>query len=148
MADVLVFAFFWLARLHRLGGVAALQNLHTRLFIGADDHTSLLVEAQRLDIELADIMRLRLEVWIVAVEPVYATMRFEVSFLQDTPEAGATHGLPPILLKSSDQIVEAPPRGGATIGRRFPGRYRQHIDPVRGGKSAADDPSAAHLAGR
>jgi hypothetical protein len=84
----------------------------------------------------------------VAVEPVHATMRFEVSLLQDTPEAGATHGLPPILLKSGDEIVEAPPRGGAMICRRFPGRYRQHIDSVRGGKSAAADPSAAHLAGR
>jgi hypothetical protein len=75
-------------------------------------------------------------------------MWLEVSLLQDTPKAGATHGLPPILLKSGDEVVEAPPRGGAMIGRRFPGRYRQHIDPVRGGKSAADDPSAAHLAGR
>ena len=143
-----MFAFFWLARVHRLGGGAALQHLHTRLCIGADDYASLLIEAQRLDIELADIMRLRLEVWIVAGEPVHTPMRFEVSLLQATPEAGATPGLPPILLKSGDEIVEAPPCGGATICRRFPGRYRQHSDPVSGGKSAADDPSAAQLAGR
>src|SRR5882762_6889722 len=91
MADILVLAFFWLARLHGLGGIAALQNLHTRFFIGADDDASLLVEAQRMDIELTDIMRLGLEVWIVAVEPVDASMRLEVGLLQDTPDAGATH---------------------------------------------------------
>jgi hypothetical protein len=45
MADILVLAFFGLARLHRLGGKAALQNLHPRFFIGADDEASLLVEA-------------------------------------------------------------------------------------------------------
>jgi len=148
MADVLVLTFFWLARLHRLGGVAALQNLHTRLFIGADDHASLLVEAQRLDIELTDIMCLGLEVWIVAVEPVHAPMRLEVCLLQDAPEAGATHGLQPMLLESRDQIVETPPAGGTMIRGRFPGRHRQHIHPCRGGKSAAGDPSAAHPAGR
>src|SRR5258707_9889284 len=113
MADVLVFAFFWLARLHRLGGVAALQHLHTRLFIGADDHASLLVEAQRLDIELTDSMRFGLEVWIMAVEPVHAPMRLEVCLLQDAPEAGATHGLQLMLLESRDQIVETPPGGGS-----------------------------------
>src|SRR4029450_8427245 len=69
MADILVLAFFGLARLHRLGGIAALQNLHPRFFIGADDEASLLVEAQRMDIELTDVIRLGLEVWIVAIEP-------------------------------------------------------------------------------
>src|SRR6266581_8055089 len=111
MADVLVLTFFWLARLHRLGGVAALQNLHTCLFIGADDQAALLGEAQRLDIELTDIMCLGLEVWIVAVEPVHAPMRLEVCLLQDTPKTGTAHGLPPMLLESRDQIVEAPPGG-------------------------------------
>ena len=66
MADRLVLAFFWLARLHWLGGRAALQNLPTRFCIGADDHAALLVAVQRLDRELTEVMRLGLEVWIVA----------------------------------------------------------------------------------
>ena len=47
MADICVLAFFGLARLRRLGGKAALQNLHPRFFIRADDETAFLVEAQQ-----------------------------------------------------------------------------------------------------
>src|SRR5215813_7433004 len=103
MADILVLAFFWLARLHGLGGKTALQNLHPRFFISADDEASLLVEAQRLVIELTDSLRLGLKVGIVAVEPVHAPMRLEVGLLQDTPNAGATHGLQPMLPERGDQ---------------------------------------------
>ena len=81
MADILVLAFFWLARLYGLGGIAALQNLHPRFFIGADDDAALLVEAQRLEIELTESMRFGREVWIVAVEPVYTPMWLEVCLL-------------------------------------------------------------------
>src|SRR5262249_9438310 len=97
MADILVLAFFWRARLHGLSGIAALQNLHPRFFIGADDEASLLIEAQRLEIELTDILRLGLEVGIVAVEPVHAPMRLEVGLLQDAPDTGATHRCQPML---------------------------------------------------
>ena len=92
MADILVLTFFWLARLHWLGGRAAWQNLPPCFFIGADDEAALLGEAQRLVIELTDILRLGLEVWSVAVEPVHAPLRLEVGLLQDTPDAGATQG--------------------------------------------------------
>src|SRR5919205_2150901 len=105
MADILGLAFFWLARLHWLGGRAALQNLHTRFFISADDYAPLLVKAQRMGIELTDVMRLGLEVGIVAIEPVHAPMRLEVGLLQDTPDAGATHGLQPMLRERRDQVV-------------------------------------------
>src|SRR4029453_16612846 len=96
MADILVLAFFWLARLYWQGGIAALQNLHTRFFIGADDYASLLVEAQRMDIELTDVMRLGLEVWIMAVKPIHAPMRFEGCPPPDTPDAGAAAGRRPL----------------------------------------------------
>ena len=148
MADILVLAFFWLARLYWQGGIAALQNLHTRFFIGADDYASLLVEAQRMDIELTDVMRLGLEVWIVAVKPIHAPMRLEVCLLQDTPDAGATQGLQPLLRERRDQVVKTPPRGGTMKRGRFPGRHRQHCHSRRGGKRAAGDPSAMHPASR
>src|SRR4029453_3739018 len=122
MADILVLAFFWLARLYGQGGIAALQNLHTRFFIGADDYASLLVEAQRMDIGLTNVLRLGLEGWIVAVKPIHAPMRLEVCLLQDTPDAGATHGLQAMLQERRDQAVKTPPRAGASKGGRGPGR--------------------------
>src|SRR4029453_838100 len=104
MADILVLAFFGLARLHGLGGIAALENLHPRFFIRADDEAALLVEAQRMAIKLTDRICLGLKVGIVAVEPVHAPMRLEVGLLQDTPDAGATDGLPPMLRERCDQV--------------------------------------------
>ena len=50
MPDVLVLAFFWLARGHGLCRVFALQNLHAGLFIAANDHTALLKEAEGVEV--------------------------------------------------------------------------------------------------
>src|SRR4029077_3738168 len=99
MADILVLAFFGLARLHGLGGIAALENLHPGFFIGTDDEASFLVEAQRLEIELTAIIGLGCEVGIVAVEPVHTPMWLEVRLRQEPPDAGPTHGLQPMLGK-------------------------------------------------
>jgi len=122
--------------------------LHTGLFVGADHDAPLLVETERLDIELTDVVRFGLEVGIVAIEPVHTPMRLEVGLLQDTPQTGATHGPQSMLGECGDQIVETPSGGRTMIRGRFLGRYGEHIHPLRGGKSAAADPSAAHLAGR
>src|SRR5215467_673826 len=118
MADILVLTFFGLARLHGLGGIAALENLHPGFFIGTDDEASFLVEAQRLEIELTDILRLDLKVGIVAVESVYTPMWLEVRLRQDTPDAGATQGLQPMLWERGDQGVQTPPGGGTMIRSR------------------------------
>jgi len=127
--------------------VRTLENLHPRFFIGTDDEAPLLEETECLHIELTDIVRLGIEVGIMAVEPVHAPMRFEVGLLKEAPEAGATHGLRPRALpEGSDQIIQTPPGCGTMICSGFLGGHRQHIDPIRGGKSAAGDPSAAHLA--
>src|SRR2546423_15095185 len=134
MADILVLALFRPPRLDGLSGIAALQNLHPRFFIGADDEASLLIEAQRLEIELTDSLRLGLKVGIMAVEPVHAPMRLEVHLLQDAPEAGATDGLPPMLRERGDQVVQTPPGGGTMIGGRVPGRHRQYFEALRGGE--------------
>src|SRR5712691_13571554 len=147
MADVLVLALFRFARLHRLGGGRSWHNVHTGLFVGADDDAPLLVETKRLDIELTDIVRFGFEVWIVAIEPVHTPMRLQVCLFQDTPQTGATHGLAAMLEECYDQVVETPSGGRTMIRGRFLGRQRQHIHPLSGGKSAAGDPGAAHPAG-
>ena len=50
MPDVLVLTFLRLPRGYGLRWVLPLQNLHPRLFIGADDHTTVLEEAQGMEI--------------------------------------------------------------------------------------------------
>ena len=50
MPDVLVLAFLRFPRGYGLRRELPLQNLHARLFIGADDHTTLLEEAQGMEI--------------------------------------------------------------------------------------------------
>lgn len=148
VADVLVLAFFRLARLHRLGRGGTLQNLPARLFVSTDDQAPLVVETERIAIELTDITGLGLKVGSVAVEPVYAPMWMEVCLLEDTPDTGATHRPRPLLLlEGGDQIIEAPPGGGTMRLGRVPRRHRQHVDPLSGGKSAAGGPSAVHPAG-
>ena len=123
MADVLVLALFRFAWLYRLGGGRALQNLHTGLFVGADDDAPLLIETERLDIELTDSVRFGFEVWIVAIEPVDTPMWLEVCLFQNTPQTRATHGRPAMLEERCDQIVETPSGGRTMIRGRFLGRH-------------------------
>ena len=148
MPDVLVLAFFWLARRDGLGRLATLENRPPCCFISADDEASCLVEAQRLAIELTEVLRLGLQVGIVAVEPVHAPRRLAIRLLQDAPDARATDGLQPMLRERCDQVVQTPPGGGAMIRGRFLGRHRQYLDALRGGKRAAGDPSVVHPASR
>src|SRR6476659_3745382 len=137
MPDVLVLAFFWLARLDGLGRIAALENLHPCFFISADDEASFLVKAQSLAIELTNILRLALKVGIVAVEPVHTPMRLEVGLLQDAPDAGATEGLQPMLRECCDQVVQTPPGGGTMIRGRLP-RADWRVGPARRSGGSAD----------
>ena len=50
MPDILVLAFLRFPRCHGLRRVLPLQNLHASLFIGADDQTTVLEEAQSIEI--------------------------------------------------------------------------------------------------
>ena len=143
MANIRVLAFFWLARLHWRGGIAAWHNLPPRFFIGADDEASRLGEAQRMDIELTESLRLGLEVGIMAGEPVHTPMRLAVGLLQDTPDAGNS-GRQVLLQERCDQVIKTPPGGGTMIRGRVPGRPRQHLDALRGGQHAVGGPSAGH----
>jgi hypothetical protein len=149
MADILVFPFLWLACLYQLGRIFTLQNLHARLLVHADDQAALLVEAQGVDVELTDDVRLARKCRIVTIEPVDAPMGFDVGLVQNPPDARATHaGMCPVMEKRSRDIIHAPSRGGTVGIGRFLGRDRQDVDPFSGGKSAAADLGAAHPATR
>jgi len=139
----------WPVALVAPGGGGTLEHLQPRFFVGTDDEASLVEETERLPRELTEIVCLGIEVWIVTVEPGDAPRRFEVGLLHEAPEAGATHGLRPrALLAGSNQIIKTPSGRGTMIRGGFLGGHRQHIPPLRGGKSAAGAPSAAPLAGR
>ena len=92
-------------------------------------------------------MRFGLKVRVMAVEPIDAAMRFEVRFLQNTPDTRATHGPGATLKQRGDQVVQTPASGRTIARRRFTGGYRHHIEPLRGGKSAGADRGAAHPEG-
>jgi hypothetical protein len=68
MADILVLPFLWLARLRGLRRIFSLQNLHAGLFIRTDHHAPVLVEAQGVDIQLANVLRFRVKRRVVAIE--------------------------------------------------------------------------------
>jgi hypothetical protein len=126
MPDGLMLACLRFARGHGLRRVLPLQNLPASLFIGADDQTIVLKEAQGIEIEGTDGVRFGLEVRIVAVEPIDTTMGLEVCLFQNAPDAGATPAPGAMLRKSSHQIIEAPAGGGAVVRSRFTSCHRHH----------------------
>src|SRR5215510_16043424 len=121
MPDVLVLAFLRFPRGYGLRRVFPLQNLHTRLFIGADDHTTVLEEAQGMEIQRTNMGRFGLKVWGVAVEPIDTAVGFEVCLLQNPPDTRTTHRPGPPLRQGGDQVVETPARGGTVVPGRFTG---------------------------
>src|SRR5262245_42593676 len=147
MANILMFPFLWLARLYQLGRIFALQNLHAGLLVHTDDQAALLVEAQGVDIELTDDVGLTRKGRIVTIEPIDASMWFDVRLVQNPPDARATHtGMGPVMEQRRRDIRHAPSRGGTVGIGRFLGRDRHDVDPFSGGKSAAAFLGAAHLA--
>ena len=78
VADVFVFAFFGFARFDQDRGMFSLEDLHAGFFVGADDQLAMLIQDGSLEIQLADVLGLGVEVGIVAVEPIDAAMGFEV----------------------------------------------------------------------
>ena len=128
MTDVLVFAFFWFARFNGLGGVCALQNLHTGLFIGADDHTALLTGAAGMEVNSTNGLGFGLKVRVVAVEPIDTTMGFQVCLIEEAPDTRTTHGPDAPLLQDGAEVVETPARGRTVVRHGFTGGRRQHCE--------------------
>jgi len=149
VTDVFVLAFFRFAGLDQNRGMLALQDLHACLFVATDDQFAVLVQDGSLHIELADILRLGVEVRIVAVEPVDAVVGFQVGGLQDTPDGGACHSFVGVLVdQDGGEIIETPLTGNTIMRGRFAGGQRHDFQLFVGGKSSVADRAAEHLAGQ
>lgn len=148
VADVFVFAFFGFAGLDRNCWMLPLEDLHAGLLVAADDEFAVLMQDRRLDIELADVLGLGVEIGIVAVEPIDALVRFDVGRLQDSPDGGTRHRLVGVAIDQfGRKIVEAPLTGGAIVLAGFAGGQGDDFELLIGGKSSAADPTAEHLEG-
>ena len=121
----------------RLCGVGTAQCLHSRLFITANHQSTLLVHQRSLDVQLANLLSLGVEVGVVAVEPVNTAVRFQVGLVKNPPDRQPTHGqvmsIP--VDQGRGQVIQRPPGGGTIllVGRAT--GQSDHIEPYRGGKS-------------
>lgn len=129
MADILVFAFLGFPRDHRLGGVFALQNLPTSLFIRTNNQPVVRKEAEGVEVQGTDRLRFRVKVRVVAIEPIDTAMGFEVRLVQNAPDTRATHGSEAPLLEAGHQTVQAPARSVAVVRRGLTGGHRHHCEP-------------------
>ena len=148
MPNVRMLAFFRFARRHGLGGIRALQHLPPGLFLTANDHTALVKEAERAEIEGTHVVRLSLKVWGVAVEPIATPVRCEVRRIEHPPETRPTHRPGVARRQGGDPVVETPACGGTGVLGRLTRGHCHHIQTRGGGKSAAAALAAAHLAGQ
>lgn len=146
MTDVFVLAFFGFAGLGRNRGMLSLENLHAGFFIRANDQLAVLVQDGSLDIQLADVLSLGIEIGIVTVEPVDAAMRFQIGLVQDTPDGGAMHCIGGMAVdQDGREIVEAPLTGDTIMLAGFAGGQRDDFQLFVGGKSSGADRTAEHL---
>src|SRR5262245_56409163 len=67
--DILKLSLLGMVGSSRLRRMLALQNLHARLLVAADDQTSLLVQTRSVQVQSTDGLSLGVEIRIVTVEP-------------------------------------------------------------------------------
>lgn len=147
VTNVFVLAFFGFARLSRNRGMLALEDLHAGLFVGADDQLAVLIQDGSLDVQLANVLSLGVEVGIVTVEPVDAAMRLQVGLVEDTPDGGSMHRFIGVAVdQDGGEIVEAPLTGDTIMLAGFAGGQRDDFELFVGGKSSVADRNAEHLA--
>ena len=150
ISDVVLLTSLGFAGLSRLSGVGTAQCLHSRLFITANHQSTLLVHQGSLDVQLANLLSLGVEVGVMAVEPVNTPVWFQVGLVKNPPDRRPTHDQvvsSPVDQRGS-QVIQRPPRGGTTLLVGRAAGQRDHIEPYRGGKTASVDPTAADLADR
>jgi len=119
----------------------ALEDLHAGLFVAADDQLAVLVQDRSLDVQLADVLSLDVEIGIVAVEPVDASMWLQVGVIQDPPDRGARHRVVGVSIdQDGREVVKAPLTGNAIVSAGFAGSKRDDFELFIGGKSSVADP--------
>lgn len=149
VADVFVLAFFGFSRLGQDRGMFSLEDLHAGFFVGADDQFAVLIQDGRLDVQLANVLSLGVEVGIVAVEPIDTAMGFDVGRIEDTPDGGAGHRVVGVAVDQlGREIVEAPLTGDAIMLAGLAGGERDDFQLFVGGKSSGVDRSVEHLEGQ
>lgn len=149
VTDVFVFAFFGFARHRENSGMFSFEDLHAGFFVGANDEFAVLIQHGGLDVQLANVLSLGVEIGIVAVEPVDAAMGFEVGLVQDTPDGGTRHRLLGVPIdQDGGEIVEAPLTGDASVVTGFAGGQGDDFELFIGGKSSVADRTAEHLEGQ
>ena len=149
VTDVFVFALFGFARFREDGGMLSLKDLHTGLFIAANDQLAVLIQDGSLDIQFANVLRLGVEIRIMAVEPVNAAVRLEIGVVEDAPDGGACHCFVGVSVdQDGGEIVEAPLAGDASMLTGFAGGQSDDFELFTGGKSFVADPTAKHLEGQ
>jgi hypothetical protein len=138
-----------LARLRRQRRVGTAQRLHPRLFITTDQQPALLVHHGCLDVQLANGPSFGVEIRVVTVEPVDATVRFEVSLVKNPPDCRPTHGqrMKALVDQGKSQVIQRPSSGRTTLLVVRAAGQVDHIESFRGGKSVAVVPTVARPAG-
>lgn len=147
MTDVFMFASFGFAWFGGDRGMLAFEDLHAGFFVAANHQLALLMQHGSLHVESADRVSFRVEVGIVTVEPIDAAMRFEVGFVENTPDGGTRHRFVAVTIDQRDgQIIDAPVGGDAIVLAGFAGGNRDDFELFIGGKSSGADRSEVRLA--
>jgi hypothetical protein len=148
--NVVLLASRGFAGLSWLRRVGTTQCLHSRLFIAADHQSSLLVHHGCRDIQLANRLSLGVEVGVVAVEPIDATVRLQVGLVESPPDGRATHGqgMSGPVDQGGSEVIQRPTGGWTTLLLGCAARQIDQIEPLRGGKNVAVDLTAARPGGR
>ena len=114
---------------------------HAGFFVAADDQFAVLVEDGSVDVEFANILRLGVEIGIVAVEPIDAVVWLDVGGLKDALDGGARHGIMAVAIDEfACQIVEAPRTGLAIMVGGFAGGQVDDFELFSGGEKLRGRP--------
>jgi hypothetical protein len=150
VSDVILFAPRGLAGLSRLRRVGTTQCLHSRLFITADYQSPLLIHHGCRDVQLANRLSLGVEVGVVAVEPIDASVRLQVGLVESSPDGRTTHGqgMSGLVDQGGSEVIQRPTGGGTTLLLGRAARQTDQIEPLRGGKNVEVVPTAARPEGR
>ena len=104
------------------------------------------MQYRSLNIEPTNVMRLAVEVRIVAVEPVNTTVRLQIGRIQDAPDRGTSHRFVGITIdQDRSQFIDAPVARNAVMFGGLAGRERDDFELFIGGKSSGADRSVGHL---